>query len=112
MPSQLEPFERVTKNIYQAPSRKDLNEFLITDHGAKEGGEELCTVAIQKTIDAAAAAGGGIVIIPKGTFLSGTIVLTDNIRLHLEKGAVLLGSAWIREYRHRNRQRPPAIRYG
>jgi len=97
-PSQLEPFERVTKNIYQAPSRKDLKEFLITDHGAKEGGEVLCTVAIQKTIDAAAAAGGGIVIIPKGTFLSGTIVLTDNIRLHLEKDAVLLGSPWIREY--------------
>lgn len=98
MTSQLETFERVTKNIYQAPARKELKEFLITDHGAKEGGEELCTVAIQKAIDAAAAVGGGIVIIPKGTFLSGTIVLSDNIRLHLEKGAVLLGSPWIREY--------------
>ncbi len=91
-------FERVTKDIYQAPSREDLKEFLITDHGAKAGGTVLCTAAIQKTIDAAAAAGGGIVIIPEGTFLSGTIVLTDNIRLHLEKGAVLLGSPLTREY--------------
>jgi polygalacturonase len=56
------------------------------------------TRAIQKAIDSAAAAGGGTVWFPAGTFLSGTLVLRSNVTLHLSPGAVLLGSPRIADY--------------
>ena len=46
------------------------NTFNVNDYGAKGNGT-LCTAAIQKTIDAAAANGGGRVIVPAGKYLSG-----------------------------------------
>lgn len=39
-----------------------------------------------------AAAGGGRVIVPAGRFLSGSVLLKDNVELHLESGAVLISS--------------------
>ena len=53
------------------------------------------TAAIQKAIDAANAAGGGVVHFPAGQFLSGTITLKSNVTLYLSPGAVLLGSQRI-----------------
>ncbi len=67
-------------------------DFLITTYGAEKGGGTLCTKAIQKAIDECHQAGGGRVIVPKGTFVTGAIVLKSNVTLHLEKGAKLLGS--------------------
>lgn len=64
----------------------------IRDFGALGDGETLNTQAIQAAIDQAHDQGGGQVTIPKGRFLSGTILLKSNVELHLEKGAVLLGS--------------------
>jgi len=52
----------------------------------------LCTEAIQEAIDDLAKAGGGHLIIPRGTWKTGPIVLRSNIDLHLNKGAVLLFS--------------------
>lgn len=70
----------------------------ITDFGAKGDGKTLNTKAIQKTIDKAYADGGGVVIIPKGRFLSGSIVLKSNIELRLYRNAVLLGSTQPDDY--------------
>ena len=50
----------------------------------------LCTEAIQEAIDDLAKAGGGHIIVPRGTWKTGPIVLKSNIDLHLNKGAVLL----------------------
>ena len=50
----------------------------------------LCTEAIQAAIDELAAAGGGHIIVPRGTWKTGPIVLKSNIDLHLNKGATLL----------------------
>ncbi|MDR0901140.1 MAG: glycoside hydrolase family 28 protein, partial [Opitutaceae bacterium] len=61
-------------------------------------GKTLDTAAIQKTIDACHAAGGGTVLFPTGKFLSGTIHLKSNVTLHLTPGATLLGSADIADY--------------
>ncbi|KDN55811.1 glycoside hydrolase family 28 protein [Flavobacterium seoulense] len=71
---------------------KTQKEFLITNYGAKADGKTLNTIAIQKTIDAAFKNKGGIVVFPKGHFLSGSIQLKSNVSLHLEEDAVLLGS--------------------
>lgn len=64
----------------------------ILDHGAKADGATLNTRAIQATIDSLASTGGGTVVIPAGTFISGAIFLKRGVHLHLEKGAVLQAS--------------------
>ena len=65
----------------------------ICKYGAKGDGKTLNTNAINSAIEYCAENGGGTVLIPKGTFLSGTIYLKDNISLVLRKGAVLNGTA-------------------
>ena len=68
------------------------------DHGAVADGRTLDTAAIQKAIDACAAAGGGTVTLQGGSFLSGTIVLKSHVTLHLAGGARLIGSSRISDY--------------
>lgn len=63
--------------------------FNVKDHGAVGDAATDDANAIQAAIDAAGAAGGGSVVIPAGTFLSGPLKLADSIDLHLEEGAVL-----------------------
>jgi polygalacturonase len=72
--------------------------FVVTDFGAVAGGATLNSAAIQRAIDQAGAAGGGVVEIPAGTFLSGSIFLKAGVELHLDAGAVLLGSQRIGDY--------------
>ena len=72
--------------------------FDITAYGAVAGGEQLCTEAIQKTIDACHQAGGGWVLVPAGTYRTGGIILKSNINLHLAENARLLGSANLEDY--------------
>ena len=70
----------------------------IVKYGAKSGAKSLQTESIQAAIDAAANDGGGKVIIPKGMFVSGSIILKSNVELHLEEGAELIGSLDPRDY--------------
>lgn len=72
--------------------------FNIVDFGAAAGRDTLCTEAIQRAINACADAGGGRVLVPGGTFLTGGIVLRDRVNLHLSEGAMLLGSTKMRDY--------------
>ncbi|PTN05296.1 glycoside hydrolase family 28 protein [Mangrovibacterium marinum] len=74
------------------------SKYIVTDFGAVPGGKVLNTKAIQKAIDLASANGGGVVIVPPGTFLTGCIQLKDHVELHLEKDAVLLGSTSPYDY--------------
>ena len=67
------------------------------DFGAKGDGTTVDTTAIQKAIDACAGKGGSVVLTP-GTYLSKPIVLKGGMTFHLEKGAVLLGTAAIEDY--------------
>src|SRR5436190_7152663 len=63
--------------------------------GAKGDGKSLDTPAINKAIDTAAAAGGGTVIFPAGTYLSVSIHLKSNITLHLDQGAKIVGAGTV-----------------
>lgn len=71
----------------------------VRDHGAVGDGEALDTVAIQKAIDACTAAGGGEVLLPKGRYLSGSLVLKSGVRLIVSPEAILLGSTRLADYR-------------
>lgn len=60
--------------------------------GAMGDGKTKETRAIQNAIDTCADNGGGRVVLPAGTYLSGTIWLKSHTELHLAAGATLLGS--------------------
>ncbi|MBN2611789.1 MAG: glycoside hydrolase family 28 protein [Bacteroidales bacterium] len=66
--------------------------YLITDFGAIGDGLILNTTAIQSVIDKCAKDGGGSVVIPEGTFLSGALFLKQGVNLHVEKNAILKGT--------------------
>ena len=55
-------------------------------------GKTLNTEAIQNAIDRLSKKGGGKLTISKGLYLTGAIQLKSGVELHLERGAVLLGS--------------------
>ena len=67
-------------------------EYNILSCGAVADGRTNCATAIQNAVDTASAAGGGRVIIPAGQYLSGSVLLKDNVELYLESGAVLISS--------------------
>src|ERR1700744_5094487 len=64
----------------------------VRNFGAVGDGTSLDSPAIDKAIDAAAAAGGGTVVVPAGTYLSGSIHLKSNIHLLIDAGATILGA--------------------
>ena len=73
-------------------------QYRLTDHGVKDDSTILQTAQIQAIINHAADFGGGVVVVPKGTFLSGALFFKPKTHLHLEEGAVLKGSDDIANY--------------
>lgn len=69
------------------------NVVSLTDFGAVSGGQILCTQAFSSAIEALAKKGGGRLVVPRGTWLTGPITLKSNIELNTEKGALILFSA-------------------
>jgi polygalacturonase len=67
--------------------------FDVTAFGAKGDGKTPNRDAIRKAIETAAAAGGGTVYFPAGTYVTGSIQLRSNIALQFEPGATLEASA-------------------
>jgi polygalacturonase len=78
------------------------NDVDITRYGAIGDSTTLNTVFIQKAIDDCCNTGGGKVIFPKGKYLTGTIVLKDNVTLVLQKNAVILGSTSVEDYTNKD----------
>ena len=76
----------------------DAQVFDITGYGAVGNGTTLNTTAIQNAVDACYNAGGGIVNVPSGVFLTATIFLKSNVELHLEQGATIKGSSVVSDY--------------
>jgi polygalacturonase len=65
----------------------------VKTYGAKGDGKALDTAAINKTIDAAAAGGGGTVYFPAGNYLSVSIHLKSNVALYLDQGATIVAAS-------------------
>jgi polygalacturonase len=68
------------------------NVFDIRTYGAKGDGKTIDTPAINKAIEAAAAAGGGSVFFPAGTWLCFSIRLKSHVGLYLAQGATILAA--------------------
>jgi polygalacturonase len=78
--------------LSSAASPNDPMVFNIRSFGAMGDGTNLDSPAINQAIQAASAGGGGTVFVPAGTYLCGSIHLTNNIHLYLDAGSVILGA--------------------
>ncbi|WP_334185460.1 glycoside hydrolase family 28 protein [Novosphingobium sp.] len=82
----------------RVPDFTGASHFSIVRYGAVAGDQGKTSAAIQKAIAAAHAAGGGVVLVPAGNWLTGPIHLKSNVNLHVEDGATLLFSANPQDY--------------
>jgi DNA sulfur modification protein DndE len=89
------------KYAYELPVVLDVafkkDTFNISKYGAVADGQTLNTEAFRKAIDACSQQ-GGTVIVPRGLWLTGPIVLKSNVNLHLETGALVQFSANHADY--------------
>jgi len=74
------------------------NSVKLTDFGAVGDGVTLCTESFRKGISQLTKMGGGRLEVPEGVWLTGPIVLKDNIELHLDKNAIIYFSPDKRLY--------------
>lgn len=74
------------------------NVYNIRSFGAKGDGKSLDTKAVQNAIDTCNRERGGIVLVPAGDFVIGTIELKSNVTLHLSSQGRLLGSPDKNDY--------------
>jgi len=80
-------------------------ELSVTDFGAIPDSVTLNTKAIQAAIDKCHQSGGGIVKVPAGVYLTGTLFLKDNVTFEVQRGAEIRGSGKINDYPEIKRNR-------
>ena len=86
----------IMKNIVK-PVFPD-SDFIITNYGAVGDGITDCTNAFKDAISACNQAGGGRVVVPEGTFLTGAIHLQSNVNLYVSKNALIRFSQDYSDY--------------
>ncbi len=90
-------YPQIEKSITRQEFRN--KDYKIFDYGKKSKTQGfLYTELINKVIDRCSSEGGGRVIVPKGTWLTGPITLKNNVNLHLEEGAVLVFTTDTTQY--------------
>ena len=83
-------------------SRVDLSglkQYDVTAYGVDRWADGVQTAQIQAVIDKCAAEGGGVIVIPRGTFLSGSLFFKPGTHLKIEEGGELKGSDRIRDFK-------------
>jgi len=70
----------------------------IVAHGAVPDGYTLNTTAFADAIAECSRSGGGTVIVPPGTWLTGPVKLESNVNLHVERGALVQFSRDIDDF--------------
>lgn len=74
-------------------------QYVITDYGVGRDSTVVQTEAIQKVIDLAAEQGGGVIVIPEGTYLSGSLFFRPGTHLNVAEGGKLKGIDAITHYK-------------
>ena len=87
---------------FQNVEKVDVNSlgkrYVVTDYGVSTDSTVVQTAALQAVIDRAAGEGGGVIVIPQGTFLSGALFFRPGTHLFLEEGGTLKGSEHIADF--------------
>jgi DNA sulfur modification protein DndE len=91
-----EKFAFELPKIYTPHFKKDT--FNIMNYGAVADGMTLNSSAINKAIEACAKSGGGTVLIPQGSYVTGPIIMKSNIDLHIAKNALVIFSPDFNQY--------------
>lgn len=73
-------------------------QYVLTQHGILDDGK-LHTEQIQELIDSAARNGGGVIVVPAGTYLTGSLFFKQGVNLYVAEGGTLKGSDDISDYR-------------
>jgi len=73
-------------------------QYKLTDYGIFPDGR-VHTQEMQALIDRMAREGGGVMVVPPGVYMTGGIYFRQGTHLHLQRGAVLMGSDNIADYR-------------
>src|SRR5476651_1264325 len=81
-------FGNIPLPVVQQPTFK-ADTFNIKSFGAVNDGITLNTTNINKAISACSQKGGGVVLVPRGLWLTGPIELKSNVNLHINRDAVL-----------------------
>jgi len=78
--------------IFTVTAQAAAKRYVITDFGAVTNSQVVNTKAIQSAIDLCADSGGGMVVVPKGTYMSGALFFKPGVNLLVEKDGVLKGT--------------------
>ena len=73
--------------------------YVITEYGVSTDSTVVQTERIQAVINKASQEGGGVVVVPKGVFLSGSLFFKQGVNLLVEEGGMLKGSDRIRDFK-------------
>lgn len=76
-----------------------MNRYVITDYNVIPESDEIQTEKIQSVIDLCEKEGGGVIVIPKDTFISGSFFFKPKTNLLIEEGGELKGSDRIRDFK-------------
>jgi len=78
----------------------NLPAYNVKDFRVVGDGKTMNTNGIQLAIDKAAQDGGGVVYFPPGSYVTGTILIGNNVTLYLEAGATISGSVHKEDYEY------------
>lgn len=73
-------------------------QYVITDYGVVNDSTVMQTAKIQAVIDRASNEGGGVIVIPQGTYLTGALFFKPGTHLHVQEGATIKGSERIADF--------------
>ncbi len=98
--AQTDPWQTVFPSIINRikPPRFPKRTLYLNRFGAKPDGRTDCTAAFRKAIDQCSKAGGGKVVVPAGTYLTGAIHLKSNVNLEVSEGATTKFSTNPKDY--------------
>ena len=82
----------------EIPKLKALGKgYVVTDYGISDDGK-LHTAALQTLIDRIHKNGGGVLVVPRGTYYTGALFFKQGVHLYIEEGGRLMGSDDICDY--------------
>lgn len=80
------------------PKPGDNNVTNLADFVTDNIGKTLQTEKMQKAIDRISGKGGGVLFVPNGKYLTGTLAMRKDVTLYLENGAIIQGSGNLTDY--------------